>query len=500
MSLIGLDVGTTGCKCTVFDDEAKITAYSYSEYMTLSPHEGYFELDPARVWESVKKVIYEAVKAHKGDSIKALAISSFGEAAVLLDKNSNILHNSILYLDKRGRNECDALRQKLGDEKIMDTAGVLAHPMYTLPKLMWIRNNLPDIYKTANKVMLFGDYISFCLTGRMVIDYSLASRTMAFDVVKKQWSEEILNASGVDYDLFSKPSCAGAVIGEIQKETAALLGLSEATVVVTGAHDQICAAVGAGVMEKGMAIDGIGSVECITTVYDKPVLNKKMMENKYNCAPYVKEGMYASYAFNFTGGSLLKWYRDTFAVHEHERAKKAGMNVYELLDNAAGETPSDLLVLPHFAGAGTPFMDTEAKGAILGLDFNTKAPAVYRAMLEGVTYEMALNLECLKDAGINIDVLRAVGGGAKSDLWLQIKADIMQRKVQRLDVDEAGTLGAAMLAGKAAGVYNSIDEAAKCLIRVKKEFYPDFRHVDKYAENYGRYKKIYKSLKNIFDT
>lgn len=498
MSLIGLDIGTTGCKCTIFGIDGKAGAYSYSEYDTKSPRSGYFEIDPDEVWESVKKVIFNAVSSYRGENIKALSISSFGEAVVLVDKNDKVLANSILYMDRRGADECKIIEEILGKEKIMQIAGVSSHPMYTINKIMWIKKNVPEIYNRACRFMLFGDFISYRLAGDAVIDHSLASRTMTFDIVSKKWSDKILEIADIDEKKFSKIAPSGTIIGRVRREIAKEIGLSDDILVVTGGHDQVCAAVGAGVLNEGMAIDGIGTVECITPVFNRPVINKVMLKNKYNCVPFAKKGMYASYAFNFTGGSLLKWYRDTFASYLKEYADKTGMNTYEFLDKAASKNPTRLLVIPHFAGAGTPYMDTDAKGAILGLDLNTSAPEIYRAMLEGVTYEMALNVECLQIAGIEISTLRAVGGGARSDLWLQIKADIMQRKVERLNIDEAGTLGAAIIAGTATGVFGTFQEAASLLIKVKKEFFPDLRQGDIYSENFKKYKKAYKSLKNIF--
>jgi len=328
MSIIGLDIGTTGCKCTIFGIDGNIASYSYSEYDTKSPQPGYYEIDPVEVWESVKKVIFNAVRSYRGERIKALSISSFGEAAVPVDKNGRVLANSIIYMDKRGSEECKIIETALGKEKIMQISGVSSHPMYTISKVMWIKKNTPDIYNRAWKLMLFGDFISFCLTGDPVIDHSLASRTMAFDIISKEWSDEILDAAKIDKKIFSKISPSGTIIGEVKKEIAKVLGLSDGVLVVTGGHDQVCAAVGAGILSEGMAIDGIGTVECITPVFNRPVINKVMLENKYNCAPFAKKDMYASYAFNFTGGSLLKWYRDTFALHQKEYYDLIGKNIY----------------------------------------------------------------------------------------------------------------------------------------------------------------------------
>lgn len=497
MALMGLDIGTTGCKCTIFDIEGNICSYAYKEYSIINSGQGLFELDPREVWEAVKLVIGISVQRYRGERITALCVSSFGEAAVPIDKNGNVLNNSLLYTDVRGTEQCERLSNLMGLQNIMQLTGLHAHPMYTINKVMWIKENMPQIYKDTWKFMLFEDFILYKLGNVSAIDYSLASRTMAFNVIRKTWEERVFDAAGIDRDIFSPAVASGSIVGTISSDIADELGLPQNVSLVTGGHDQMCAAIGGGIIKEGVAINGIGTVECITPAFARPIMNEQMLDNNFACVPHAKTGMYVTYAFNFTGGSLLKWYRDNFAKVEKMEAEKTGNNVYATLDLRAVKQPTKILILPHFAGAGTPYMDIAAKGAIIGLSFDVTDAHLYRAMLEGVTYEMMYNVECLGEAGITINELRAVGGGAKSDLWLQIKADIMGRKVVTLNVDEAGTLGTAILAGTATGVYKSIESAAGLLVKVKKEFYPDEKNHQVYQENYRRYKKIYNAVKDV---
>lgn len=497
MALIGLDVGTSGCKCTIFDLDGKIRAAAHKEYGTVKPGPGLFELDPGTVWESVKYVIGSAVSRYQGDKITALCISSFGESAVPVDKDGKILHNSLLYTDLRGDEQTERLQQKLGLEEIMKLTGIPAHPMYTIGKVMWFKENLPEIYKKTWKFLLYEDFILLKLGGVPAIDYSLASRTMAFNVTEKTWAKEILDAAGVEDDIFSPVVPSGTVVANIKKSVADELGLPSNLLLVTGGHDQACAAMGAGIIREGLAVDGMGSTECITPAFARPVINAEMLNYKFACVPHAVKGMYITYAFSFTGGALLKWYRDNFAGHERLEAEARGISVYSLLDAKAAVRPTGILVLPHFAGAGTPYMDTAAQGAIVGLNLDVTAGELYRAMLEGVTYEMLYNIDSLASAGVEIRELRAVGGGAKSDLWLQLKADIMGRKVATVSVNEAGTTGTAILAGIATGVYGSVEEAVERLVKVEKEFYPDERNHRIYAEYYQKYKRMYQAVKEI---
>ena len=485
MPLIGVDIGTTGCKCTIFDFEGKILSYAYREYPVESPGEGLYELNPDTVWDSVKHVIGKSSANCIFEGVTALSVSSIGEAAVPVDRTGKVLHNSILFTDIRGQEQAEYLKESCGPERIMELTGIPVHSMYTVNKIMWFKKNVPHIFRETWKFLLYEDFIIFRLTGIPVIDYSLASRTMAFNVTKKCWEPEILNAAGLNESIFSVPVPSGTVVGGIIRETSEELGLPDRTIVVTGGHDQACAALGAGIISGRQAVEGVGTADCIATAFDRPVLSRDMLKNNFNCGPHLIEDMYISLSFASSGGSILKWYRDCFATAEAVEAANTNTSVYKLLDKRASKNPTSLLVLPHFSGSGTPFMDPRSKGAIMGLTLETTASQYYRALMEGITYEMRYNLECLETAGISVESLRAVGGGSKSDLWMQIKADITGKKVETLYVDEAGTLAVAILAGVAAGVYESCKEAVNKLVRVKKVFYPDPAVSQIYEENFS---------------
>ena len=496
MALMGLDIGTTGCKATIFDESGSILSYAYREYHLISSAPGHFEIDPEVVWTGVLQVIAKAVAQCSGEKVTAICVSSFGEAAVPVDRQGRVLHNSLLYTDTRGSSQCGYLTEKLGLEKIMALTGVHAHPMYTICKILWFKEMLPELYERVWKFMLFEDFILFRLGGEACIDYSLASRTMAFNVVTKKWESEMLEAAGIESGLFSKAVPSGTVIGEISRAVAAKTGLPTGIKLVTGGHDQVCAAIGGGIIHPGMAIDGIGTVECITPVFNRPLLQPYMMKNHFACVPHAVDGMYVTYGFN-TGGSLLKWFRDNFSAGEALEAEKTGMSIYAFMDSRAAEKPTDILVLPHFAGAGTPYMDTSARGAFIGLSFGTNRNILYRSLMEGVTYEIMLNMEYLVGAGVEINEIRAAGGGARSDLWLGIKADMTGKKVVALKADEAGTVGTAILAGVATGVFSSVGQAAEVMVKTGKEFYPDQQNHEFYKEQFIRYKRIYQKVKEI---
>jgi len=472
LSIMGLDIGTSGCKCTLLDETGAIIAVASHTYTVIRSHAGHSELNPLEVWSAVKLVIANVLKADTSCGVKAVAISSFGEAVIPLGQRGEELSNSMLYTDARGQDEAEQLSRQLGAARVMELTGIPIHAMYSISKVMWLKKHQSELFSKTRMVMQFGDYISYKLTGIARIDYSLASRTMAFNLTSRSWDSSIMAAAGLDPDLFSVPIPSGDIIGHVHRQAAQETGLMTSTLVVAGGHDQACASLGAGIIKEGQAMDGIGTVECIAAAFSRPVLSDEMRHYYYNCGPHVLKDLYLTYAFN-AAGSLLQWFQENYAETEHLEEQRTGIPIFELLNQKAADKPTDLLVLPHFSGSGTPHMNTSAKGLIYGLTLSTEPKHIYRALMEGITYEVLYNLDCLSTVGVQVDTLRAVGGGAKSDLWMQMKADIMNRKIETLHVSEAGTLGAAILAGVAVGIYASCEEAVAQLVKVKAEFYPD---------------------------
>ena len=260
MIIGGLDVGTTGCKLTVYDDNGNFIYNSYKEY-EVSRQSGEHEIDAAVIFDAVCDVIKDTSQNYE---LSAIGVTTFGETFTALDENDNVLLPSMLYTDPRGEEERKMLCEALGEEKLTYISGVKPHQMYSLPKIMWIKNNRPEVYAKIKRIMLMEDYIVYKLTGNAYIDYSLAARTMAFDIRNKCWSDEIFDAAGIDKNLLSTPVPAFNIAGEIKAEISEKLGIKNCVKIVNGAHDQVAAAVGSGVFEVGQAVDGTGTVECVT--------------------------------------------------------------------------------------------------------------------------------------------------------------------------------------------------------------------------------------------
>lgn len=519
MKIAGLDIGTTGCKLTVFDENGTYLDKSYRDY-PVKRSGGEHEVDAEAIMDGVYMVIREM--AGKYADIAGIGVTSFGETCVLADENGKPLHMAMLYTDPRGAAECEELTRKMDGRTIASITGVKPHEMYSLPKLMWLKRNRPELYARVRHVFLMEDYVVFALTGTAQIDYSLATRTMAFDITSLKWSEELFKAAEIDVELMSKPVPTGTSAGAVRPEAAKELGLFADTQIVSISHDQVAAAVGAGVFDSDTAVDGAGTVECVTPVYDGLPELEVMYAGNYAVVPYVVPGKYVAYAFSYTGGALIQWCVDTLAKKEKELAAEQGISANEWLEreyqrlcktscgkavnahgpggakeSGVGVDPTGMLVLPHFAGAATPYMDTGSKGVMVGLTAATSVCEMYRACMEGVVYEMMLNMEYLKDSGVHFTSYRATGGGARSKAWMQMKADALGMPITALKTVDAGTVGSAMLTGIAVGCFTDLEDAAAHMVEKREVYEPREEMHEKYQQIYQRYRKLYEAVRPL---
>lgn len=491
--IAGLDIGTTGCKCSVYDDSGKFVTEAYREY-TSNITKDFHTISAKMIWENIILVMKEITKTVS--DIKALCVTSFGEASVLTDENGTPLTDCYLFTDPNGQKECDYIDKTFGSEYIYNTTGLSCGKMYSVCKWKWIKDTKPEIWEKCRYIFLIQDYIVYKLCGVRQIDYTLATRTMAFNVNNLCWDKKILDCIGIDEKMLSKVVPTGSKAKEITTQVQRETGLLNRTLIVSGCHDQVAAAIGTGVLQDGMAVDGTGTVECMTIAYQNTKhIHKEILYNGgYATVPYMNN-LYITYAFSYTGGALLKWYRDNLAQYEaKEHINKNKSPFIEFDKEINCDNPSGLLVMPYFAGAGTPYLDNNARGAIIGLSLDTKKSQIYQALMEGVTYEMRLSLDILDNAGIKTDKIFATGGGAKSSKWLQIKADILNKEIISTDAAESGTLGCIMLCGVACGVFRNLQDATSALIRYKEVYKPRKEISLKYDELFKRYKELYPRL------
>lgn len=496
MATIGLDIGTTGCKATAVDERGTTIFEKYVEYNLTLPRPGWVELDPQTVWNGVKTVL-AAVSKNCGQLVTSLAVASFGEACVMLDKKGQVVANSIFFTDVRGYEYVDALVQDLGRDWIEMRTGMPVNGMYTLLKLLWLKDHRSDLFGQIDMLLPFASYITYRLTGIAACDHSLASRTLMLDRTSLEWERDLVRYGGLDVENLPQLVPAGEPVGVMLPSVAAELGFSTDTLVVSGCHDQVAAALGAGVRKPGQAADGIGSAECITAMLPDDAELDVLFPKNICAEPYAIAGGYVALAFNNTAGAALKWYRDTFKAELRNRCKQLGQSAFRFLDGEITAEPSPLLFLPYLSGAGTPYMDSGAKGMLYGLTLGTQDRDVYRAIIEGMNYEMKLNLQLLAKSGLKLSSLTAVGGGASSKIAMQIKADILQLPVNILENPQSGNIGLSILCAVAEKRHPGIEQAMEDLVRVKEVIVPDRSHAARYEESYVRYAKLYEAAKLI---
>ncbi len=478
MAFGGLDIGSSGVKCALYNDKGSRIALARREYDCMAGG-GHYELDGSLVWEKAKEVLREAAAQSK-EPVEAIAVSAIGEAGVGLDKRDRVLAPSLMFHDVRGMEESRLLCEKLGKRRIYEKTGNVPNGTYTIEKLMWIREH-EAYYKEIEKFFLFEDFIIYMLTGERGISYSLAARTMAFDIMEKSWDEAVFEAAEVESSLMSGTFPSGTVIGTLRPKLAGELGLCKQTKILTGGHDGWCCALGGGMTDNRAAINVSGSCETISVLLDGPRRDGFMMESGYSCIPYIMENTYATYGLCLTSGSLIKWFRD----------RLGGGRSYRELDESVSDKPSGIIVIPDFSVSGTPCFSLDAKGLLYGLTLDTSASDIFRALMEGTAFHIRMNMEIMEKNGIEIPAVRTVGGAAYSPLWMQIKADIWGREVTTVEGGEGGVTGLAMLAGKEAGVFGSLEEGAEKLIRPGKTYVPNGRYGGYYTETYGMFQEMF---------
>ena len=486
MISLGVDIGGTGAKCVAFDDHGAQLALSYIEYPNPP---GKANLEPQVLSDSVVRVIRDCVQALPArDAVAAITVSSFGESFVPIDEHGAPLTDIIMYFANSESGEFDELVRRVGEETFMRVARILPDASYSLAKMLYtLRTALRPVWK----FLPIAAYVCYRLSGAVMTDVSLACRTLLYDVEKREWSRELLEASGVALDQLPDVCPTGTAVGFLRSEIAQALGLPENVRVVIGSHDQIVNALACGVCEHGDGVDVSGTCECIEPLFAGIPGDFGFTKENFACVPYVDDVGYVTYAYNISGGAVVRWYRDQLARHLSAQAKAERVSVYDLLNRACPKEPTDVIVLPFLQGmGGTPDVRPNARGMFYGVTMETGLPEFYRAILEGLTFEMAYNLEKLEGFGVAPNRLYACGGGARSKVWLQIKADIWNREILPVKTEETGALGSAILGFAAVTGEKDRLALAKKFVQLGEPMRPDAARVEVYREKFQLYKQL----------
>jgi len=491
MNFLGIDVGTGGSRAVLIDSQGAVVAAATVEHAPFaSPEIGWAEQNPGdwrrAAFEAIRQVlIVENVRA---EEIAAIGLSGQMHGAVFLDESDEVLRPSIIWCDQRTEKQCRDLTKRIGAEKLINLVSNPALPNFTLTKMLWVRENEPEIWNQTKSVLLPKDYVQFCLTGDKATDVADASGTLMLDVQNRKWSSEIMAAVGMNESLLPELYESAEITGTISAECAAETGLIAGTKVVAGAGDNAAGAIGMGIVQVGSVSATIGTSGVVFAVTDKPSIDLK---GRIHTFCHAIPNRWHNTGVTQAAGLSFRWFRDNFAAQES----------YDDLVEAAAKIPAGadgLLWTPYLMGERTPHIDSLVRASLIGLTAShTKAHTV-RAILEGVAFSLRDAIEIFKELNIPIEAIRLGGGGAKSPLWRQIQADVYGQTVETIAAEEGAAYGAALLAGVGAGAWKTIDQACAETIRVAERIEPNAESVEILNRQYKKYQTIYSSLRSIF--
>lgn len=488
--LLGIDIGTSGVKTLALREDGKVAAVSHAGYSLQNPQPLWAEQNPQDWWNATCEALDELSQSVPLGEITAIGLSGQMHSLVVLDRAGEVLRPAILWCDQRTEKQCQWITEKVGAQTLLEESCNPVLTGFTAPKIIWLREHEPEIYKQARMFLLPKDYIRFKLTGEFATEVSDASGTSLFNVPQRQWSTFLLNRLEIPSTHLPRVYESYEISGAVSREGAAATGLKESTPVVGGGSDQAAGAVGNGITQSGVISVTTGTSGVIFSSTDSPLLDPKMRLHTF-C--HAVPGKWHVMGVMLSAGGSLRWYRDTLCLAETQVANIMGIDPYRVIAREAEAAPAGgegLFFLPYLTGERAPHADPSARGAFIGLTLRHNKAHLARAVMEGVAFGLRDSLEILRSMDISIGNVRASGGGARSEFWRQIQADIFKTPLSIMSVDEGPSQGAALLAGVGTGVYRNIEEACSALVKVAGTTTPDSEE----SANYDRYYAIYRAL------
>ena len=499
MSFLAIDLGSSRCKAVAFSERGETIARAVAEYRPEFPRPAFAEIDPEEFWNAVCRCSQAVASQSQVDPVRGICLSSHGETFVPVDSHGACAGRAILNIDFRAAGEARRMAHALGRRQIFGTTGLIVHPMYPAPKILWLREHQPDIFKAAVRFATPTDWILMRLGLPPYIDYSLASRFLAFDVRKKRWSEEILDFLDLPADCLPVAVPAGTIAGGVDARFAGELGLAPGTRVIVGGHDQPVAALGVGAISPGRVSDSIGTYECILVASDQPSLGDAAFSACLNSYCHVVPGQFVTLAF-FPSGIMTKWFHDLLffsGPNGSQREDADSVEHYSELESECPPGPTGLCITPHLIGTCNPDFNPRARGAIVGLHTGSSRSEIYKGILEGLACELTQLAECLAASCGEFHDIYATGGGSRSRLGLRLRASLSGCRIHLMQSQEAVCLGGAILTGVALGVWANISEAVQQVVREKDVIQPDPDVKAAYTEQSRKYRLLYSALAPI---
>lgn len=484
MYYIGVDLGTSALKLVMMKGNGELVKTVSKEYPLYFPRSGWSEQNPTDWFLAVKEGLKE-LAACADEKIAGISFGGQMHGLVILDKDDNVLRPAILWNDGRSTEETDYLNNVIGKEKLSKLTANIAFAGFTAPKILWVKNNEPDIFEKISKIMLPKDYISYMLSGNFSTDYSDASGMLLLDVKNKKWSKEMIDICSISEDMLPKLYESYEAVGTIKPELAKELGLNEGIKIVAGAGDNAAAAIGTATVGEGACNISLGTSG---TVF---ISSKNFGVDNFNALHSFAhaDGNYHLMGCMLSAASCNKWWMEEI-LKTKDFAKEQG-NIDNLGEN-------NVFFLPYLMGERSPHNDPDAAGTFIGMRMDTKREDMTLAVFEGVTFALRDSLEVARSLGIKIEKTMICGGGAKSPLWKRLVANILNVEVDVPMSEEGPGFGAAILAAVGCGEYESVEKAAKSIIKIKEKIKPEADLVVKYEEKYQKFKRIYPALKDVF--
>lgn len=500
--VIGIDVGTSGVKTVLFSQDGSLCGSETGEYPLYQPHNGWAEQSPAGWWKqtalSIRRLL-EKTSVRRGE-IEGVGLTGQMHGLVMLDENGEVLRDAIIWCDQRSGAQCDKMTRDLTRDRLIEFTANPALTGFTAAKLLWVKENEPDIYAKCRHILLPKDYIRYKLTGEFATDMSDASGMQLLDVKNRCWSKEMLNYFGLDESmlarLYESPEITGTVIEQAARET----GLVAGTKVAAGAGDNAAAAVGTGVVCDGRAFTTIGTSGVVFAHTSAPHVDPKGRVHTFCCAV---PGAWHVMGVTQAAGLSLKWFRDELCPELSAQAKADGKSIYRLMDDMALKSPigaNRLLFLPYLMGERTPHLDPDCRGVFFGLSaVHTRADLI-RAVLEGVGYSLLDCYQILQEMGVCPDDMTLCGGGANSPIWKQMLCDMFACPVSTVRLNEGAAQGAAILAAVGCGLFQSVQDASNCFVKKEQDATPNLQSTERYRSFYKVYKSLYPAMRKEFYT
>lgn len=502
-TLLAIDAGTTAMKAAVFDTQGRMLSIDRQEYTLETPAPNWVELDAEVYWRSCARAVKNALAKSGADGcgVVALAISSQGETIIPLDEAGRPTRKAIVWLDNRPVDEARSIATHFKLDTVQQVTGQTEiSPLWPACKILWIKNHEPGVFARTDHYCLVEDYLMFRLTGHYTANLPVYSSSLFVDIVRQAWWLPMFDFIGITPSSFGKLVEPGSVVGQLCQAAAVELGLTGNTIAVSGGLDQTIGALGAGNIRTGMISETTGSALAIIATLDGPLFDPA---RRAPCFYHSVPGVYTLMPWCQTAGMALRWFRDQFYAVETARAKKQGGDVYEQMSrDAASVAPGcgGLLVLPHLEGASCPELNPAARGVFFGATLRHTRAHFTRGIMESVAYMLKRNLDLIEQLGCPVGEVFSIGGGARSPVWLQIKADVVQKPVYPVENEEAACLGAAITAATAAGVVENLEVGVATMVRYRQRVEPKHENFNVYTSSYSRYIELYDRLAPFFET